>query len=254
MFKEEAMGFIFDGVSSSEMGIPSRMSVQNRIPDIRNNTDKLAGRHGIMDFGETISERKIEITCLIPPGLNAHQLLDKKDSIVGWLNPDKGLCRLELGQEPDRYYNARLFDGVSFINLVRNADTFDLSFFCPDPFAYAIQDEKFILKASGDIKRTLGNVESHPVYEIRGNMADSSQEVKFLVNGESVTLCGPLSESDVLVIDTDDMTVKIGTENALGQMKELNFPYLKAGTNTITFSESTGTLTSVCVKAKSRWL
>ena len=76
------MGFIFDGVSSSEMGIPSRMSVQNRIPDIRNNTDKLAGRHGIMDFGETISERKIEITCLIPPGLNAHQLLDKKDSIV----------------------------------------------------------------------------------------------------------------------------------------------------------------------------
>ena len=248
------MGFIFDGVSSSEMGIPSRMSVQNRIPDIRNNTDKLAGRHGIMDFGETISERKIEITCLIPPGLNAHQLLDKKDSIVGWLNPDKVLCRLELGQEPDRYYNARLLDGVSFINLVRNADTFDLSFFCPDPFAYAIQDEKFILKASGDIKRTLGNVESHPVYEIRGNMADSSQEVKFLVNGESVTLCGPLSESDVLVIDTDDMTVKIGTENALGQMKELNFPYLKAGTNTITFSESTGTLTSVCVKAKSRWL
>lgn len=89
---------IFDGVSSSEMGIPSRMSVQNRIPDIRNNTDKLAGRHGIMDFGETISERKIEITCLIPPGLNAHQLLDKKDSIVGWLNPDKGLCRLELGR------------------------------------------------------------------------------------------------------------------------------------------------------------
>ena len=59
LFKEEAMGFIFDGVSSSEMGIPSRMSVQNRIPDIRNNTDKLAGRHGIMDFGETISERKI---------------------------------------------------------------------------------------------------------------------------------------------------------------------------------------------------
>ena len=79
------MGFIFDGVSSSEMGIPSRMSVQNRIPDIRNNTDKLAGRHGIMDFGETISERKIEITCLIPPGLNDHQLLDKKDSIVGYI-------------------------------------------------------------------------------------------------------------------------------------------------------------------------
>ena len=69
-----------------------------------------------------------------------------------------------------------------------------------------------------------------------------------------MTLCGPLSESDVLVIDTDDMTVKIGTENALGQMKELNFPYLKAGINTITFSESTGTLASVCVKAKSRWL
>lgn len=248
------MGFTFDGVSSGQMGIPSRMSVQNRIPKLRNSTDQVAGRDGVFDFGNTLSERVIQITCLIPPGLDAATLLERKDRIVEWLDPGKGLRLLELDQEPGRQYLARLEDGVSFTNLVRNADTFELNFFCPDPFAYAKEDEVFTLTGSGDIRRRFGNVASHPVYEVRGSLADETQELVFLVNGEQVHVCGPLCSGEVLSIDTEDMTARIADRNALGQMKELNFPYLKTGINTVTIGEGSGTFDSLTIRARSRWL
>ncbi len=53
--------------------------------------DKLCRKHGIMDFGETISERKIEITCLIPRDSMPIQLLDKRGQHCRMAESDKGL-------------------------------------------------------------------------------------------------------------------------------------------------------------------
>lgn len=113
------------------------------MPDLRNNTITMPGRHGVFDFGETVSERKILISCFIPPGKTDEQFLSKKDAIIEWLNPDNGLCQLILDKEPGRVYEARLTSGFSFDRAVRNSCTFDLEFFCPDPYGYAISDETF---------------------------------------------------------------------------------------------------------------
>ena len=253
------MGFTFNGISSKQMGIYTRMSVENRIPDIRNNTDAIAGRNGVVDFGQTIGERRIEISCLIPPGQTVHGLLSLKDRLVAWLNPENGLCELKLDTEPGRKYYARIEDGISFERLVRTSNVFNLIFFCPDPYAYADSDEKFILTGSGNIKREQGNVRSHPVYELKGELGSKTDTIVFSVNGESVTICGPLKKSQTLVIDSDNMTAKLvssdGSENnALGQMKELVFPYLEVGENTITLGSDGGDITSLTINAKSRWL
>lgn len=253
------MGFSFHGKSSTSMGIPTRMSVENRIPEIRNSTDTIEGRHGIVDFGETLSERKIEISCFIPPGKTDRDLLELKDKIVDWLNPDHGLCPLILDREPGRQYYARLEEGLSFEKMIGNTGTFNLTFFCPDPFGYAIEDEVFTLTENTTIRRTKGNVVSHPVYEIRGAISDKSNSITFTVNGEKVTICGPLADSEVLYLDTDDMTARIVTQvgeqrNALGNMLDFHFPYLTMGENMIALGTNGGTFTSLIVHAKSRWL
>lgn len=253
------MGFSFNGITSKEMGIPTRMSVENRIPDIRNLTDTIAGRHGVFDFGETLSERRIEISCFIPPGKTDVGLLTLKDKIVEWLNPDKGLCPLVLDTEPGRVYMARLEDGLSFERMIRNTGTFELIFFCPDPFAYAIEDEVFVLTQSETIKRQLGNVQSRPVYEIRGVLSDERQSLSFTISGEQMVIKGPLLEGEVLYVDTEDMTAKIiaadGTEkNALSHMAAFEFPYLNMGENEVAIGAEKGTLTSFTIQAKSRWL
>ncbi len=253
------MGFTFNGITSKSMGIPSRMTVENRIPNLRNSTVEVPGKNGIVDFGNTLSERTISIGCLIPPKQTWAELLDLKDSLVDWLNPSRGVCELTLDTEPGRIYYARLDDGISFEKLVRRSSTFDLTFICPDPYAYAETDEEFSLTSGGTITRTLGNVESHPLYEINGTLASSSQTLTFSVNGTEVTISGPLESSETLYIDTDSMTAWIetsagATRNALAKISELNFPSLETGGNVITMSTDGGTFSSLKITARSRWL
>ena len=88
------MGFSFNGTTSQSMGLATRITNEYRMPDLRNNTITMPGRHGVFDFGETVSERKILISCFIPPGKTDEQFLSKKDAIIEWLNPDNGLCQL----------------------------------------------------------------------------------------------------------------------------------------------------------------
>lgn len=253
------MGFTFNGISSKSMGIETRMETENRIPSPRNQTGTLAGRHGILDFGETLSEREIGITCFIPPGKTDAGLLALKDALMGWLNPDNGLCRLALDSEPGRVYLARIRDGISYERMVRNTGTFKVLFFCPDPFAYAVPDEIFSLTSSAAVVRNKGNCGSAPLYKLQGMLADSGESVRITVNGEKMEIKGPLSASETLEVDARDMTAKAvsadGTvRNALGQMAVLNFPYLKPGANTVTIGVDGGTLSLLTVEARSRWL
>jgi predicted phage tail component-like protein len=253
------MGFIFNGISSDSMGIKTRMSTESRIPDIRNLTDNIAAKHGIFDFGETLSEREIHIVCFIPPGRTDEDLLALKDKINAWLNPDNGLCPLILDHAIDRQYYARLKDGFSYERIVRNTGTFELTFFCPDPFAYAVEDENFRMTTSETATRKKGNYDSAPVYEITGVLSDSSQSIRITVNGECLEVNGPLAEGETMFIKAEDMTARImgadGKEtNALGQMKTLTFPYLKAGRNAVTIGTTKGSLTLLKISAKSRWL
>ena len=170
------MGFSFDGITSKSMGIASRMAEEKRVPELKNHTIQVAGRDGVLDLGSSLSERVIGISCFIPPKRTMAGLLKCKDDIVSWLSPDKGVCALMLDTEPGRVYYARLQEGVNFERVVRLAATFDLTFFCPDPYGYAAEDEVFIITAQGNhvVNRTLGNLYSNPVYRLKGILASGA--------------------------------------------------------------------------------
>lgn len=59
------------------------------------------------------------------------------------VDPVGGLKQLVLDDVPDRYFMARLNAAVECERLLRSSGSFDLTFFCPDPFGYAIEDETF---------------------------------------------------------------------------------------------------------------
>jgi len=64
---------------------------------------------------------------------------------------------------------ARLKDKVDCERIIRAAGVFELSFYCPDPFAYALEDEVFTIMTTGQsaVTRSLGNIESRPVYYLK---------------------------------------------------------------------------------------
>lgn len=246
------MGFKFNGKTSQSFGLATRMTKENRMPDFTNNTITVPGREGLFDFGETIGERKIEISCFIPPGKTDEDFLARKDEIIAWLNPDIGLCDLILDKEPNHVYRARLESGFSFEKAVRNSCTFDLTFLCPDPYAYAENDEIYEITESGtfSINRVLGNADSLPIYSLVADLAKGKNAV-ITTNGSQMQINGALSENEVLVIDSSLMTAKVTDadgntlRNGLPLLESLNFPELKVGTNTIAIEADSTTEVTV---------
>ena len=257
------MGFTFDGTASRSMGIATRMASENRVPELKNRTIEIPGRDGLLDLGSSFSERVIEISCLVPPKRTQADFLDCKDRIVRWLSPDKGLCELELDTEPGRVYYARLRDGVAFERIAVLAATFDLTFFCPDPFGYAVEDEVFSIGETGSytVTRVKGNIESNPVYRLKASLSSgTNRSVIISTNGTELKITNAvLAASEVLVIDSAKMTAWVEDEhgntlrNALPYIADLNFPVLNAGNNTISITASNAAFTELEIQAKSRW-
>ena len=246
------------------MGIATRITTENRMPDLRNNTITMPGHEGVFDFGETIGERTIQISCFIPPGMSDEDFLALKDDIVAWLNPDRGLCPLILDREPGRVYSARLNEGFSFDKAVRNSCTFDLVFLCPDPYAYAAADETYDIADAGThtVSRSLGNASSLPVYSLTGVIPSGADAyITITTNGSELKIIGRLNSGETLVVDSALMTAKVvdtngdTLRNGLPLLSELNFPTLKVGENTVTVAVTGAsvTFTELEISARSSW-
>ena len=158
---------------------------------------------------------------------------------------------------------ARLNDAVDCERLIRSAGSFDLKFFCPDPFAYAVTDEVFSIAEAGThtIARVFGNIESHPIYRIQGEMTPgTSNYISITTNGmEMKIINATISAGEALVIDTEKMTAYVVDEsgetlrNGLPYLQELNFPTLAVGDNTVVVEVNNAALTELSIQAKSRW-
>lgn len=173
------------------------------------------------------------------------------------------MCGLKLDTEPGRVYYARLQEGVTFERVVRLAAAFDLTFFCPDPFGYAAEDEVFTITEAGShtVRRRLGNLYSNPVYRLKGVLTSGAgRYISIATNGVELKIANAvLSASEILVVDTAKMTAWVEDaegntlRNALPYISELNFPTLDAGLNTVEVAVSSATFTELEIQAKSRW-
>ena len=257
------MGFTFNSVASKSMGIRARLTSWQVSGQLRNYTTTVPGKYGVADFGADLDAREIRVECGILPKKTFGELILALDDIALWLDPTKGLGELILDDVPDRYFMARIDEKVDCERLLRSAGQFSLKFFCPDPFGYAIHDETFRIDAEGThgIRREKGNVDSNPIYRIKGVLEPSaSNYISITTNGQELKVVNAtLSEGETLVVDTDRLTAYVEDENGvivrngLPYLQELNFPSLFVGNNSISVSVKNGTFTSLDIQAKSRW-
>lgn len=165
----------------------------------------MPGKTDIADFGCDIFERTIKISCGVLPQRSFAELVSVLDSAVEWLNPANGLKQIILDDVPDRYFMARLSEAVDCERLLRTAGSFELRFACPDPYAYTLEDEAFVLIGRGTytVERLIGNADSEPVYLLKGVISASfSSYISLITNGEELRIVGPLPEGETLVIDS----------------------------------------------------
>lgn len=256
------MGFNFNGTASKNMKIKARLTSWQASPALRNFYETVPGKAGVADFGCDSGERIITLTCYIYPQKDFAALVSVLDAMAQWLDPTKGLKQLVLDEVPDRYFMARLSEAVDCERLLRSAGTFTLKFICPDPHAYALEDETFVISEEGEheISRSIGTTLSEPVYSIQGVVSsDTDSYISIITNGEELRITGALAEGETLIVDSNLVTAKVvdsvgdTLRNGLPFLYELNFPVLETGTNTVVVSTSNATFTELNIEANSRW-
>ncbi len=256
------MGFNFNGTASKNMKIKARLTSWQASPALRNFYETVPGKAGVADFGCDSGERIITLTCYIYPQKDFAALVSVLDAMAQWLDPTKGLKQLVLDEVPDRYFMARLSEAVDCERLLRSAGTFTLKFICPDPHAYALEDETFVISEEGEheITRSIGTTLSEPVYSIQGVISsDTDSYISIITNGEELRITGALAEGETLIVDSNLVTARVvdsigdTLRNGLPLLYELNFPVLETGTNTVVVATSNATFTELNIEANSRW-
>ena len=238
------MGFSYNDITSKSMGLKARLTSWQVSGSLRNFTTTVPGKYGVTDFGADFDYREIVVSCNIFPRHSFSALVSTLDDIAAWLDPVGGLKQLILDDVPDRYFMARLSAAVECERLLRSSGSFDLTFFCPDPFT-----------------RLIGNMESHPVYRIEGEIASGAgNSICIATNGQDLKIVNAtLAAGETLVVDTDRMTAYVEDadgmilRNALPYLEELNFPTLTVGSNTVSVTAANATFTGLEIQARSRW-
>ena len=235
------MGFSYNDITSKSMGLKARLTSWQVSGSLRNFTTTVPGKYGVTDFGADFDYREIVVSCSIFPRHSFSALVSTLDDIAAWLDPVGGLKQLVLG----------------------SSGSFDLTFFCPDPFGYAIEDETFSIAEEGNstITRLIGNMESNPIYRIEGVITSGAgNSISITTNGQELKIVNAtLASGETLVVDTDRMTAYVEDadgiilRNALPYLEELNFPTLAVGSNTVSVTAANATFTGLEIQARSRW-
>ncbi|GHV35081.1 hypothetical protein FACS18949_12340 [Clostridia bacterium] len=254
------MGFVYNGISSQDMKIKARLTNWQASPVLRNSFVSIPGKAGVVDFGSNIAEKIITVHCNIYPQRSFAALVSALDDMAEWLNPEYGLRQLVLDDVPDRHFSARLTDAVDCERLILSAGAFELKFVCPDPHAYALTDEVFTFNSVGEheLRRLNGNTDSEPVYLLKG-VIPANAYISIVTNNSELRVVGALAAGETLVIDSGKVTAKVVNaqcetlRNGLPCLRELGFPILRKGANTITISVVGATFAELKIQARSRW-
>lgn len=226
--------FIFKGIDSKEFsGL-----VVNTLPPItkapkRVETQQIDGVDGeiITELGYSAYDKDITIT------LTKHKDLDE---IMAWLN---GEGELVTSLEPDKFYNARIINEIDY-ERVYSMKSATITFRV-QPFKYELDENSVTLTESGKSVTNNGLETSKPIMTITG-----SGTIELSVNGNKFFRYTFPEEETEVVIDSEKQDAYLGTvlknRNMVGE-----FPILQSGENTITWD---GTITSIVIEPKSRWL
>jgi phage-related protein len=129
-----------DDVELQSLGIDVRLSSDEpMLPDVRQQSITIPGRHGAYDFGAFFDVRKFELDCVFKRQTHTdlkQQIRDFVRMFVDEFGRPKTV-KLRFGDELEKYYNVKVNAGVPVERLV-GLGTFTLPLVAHDPHAFKL--------------------------------------------------------------------------------------------------------------------
>lgn len=222
--------FKFKNISSDSFNM-----IINKLPPItkpkkKTETVEIDGLNGdiTIDNGYAAYDKQIQVTFLTLPNVN---------NLNNWLT---GSGQLILSNEPDKYYDAEIF---SEIELEREKAFYTATItFHVQPYKHKINESAVTGTTSVTVVNA-GVEDCLPIVKITG-----SGDVEVKIN--NVTICQVNIDDGFIVMDSEKQEAYKGT--TLKNRKMIGeFITLPSGSTTIT---TTGTVTAIEVKPRSRWI
>lgn len=213
----------------------------------------IEGKAGSIFRRKTSASYEITLSVFIR-GNSRTELIQTLRQIYAQLDTDEP-CPLMLKDEPDKYIMA-ILSGDTDIEIKNKHAIGKITFFCPDPYWYAIEDDIIQQKVQTEISfNRKGTAISYPFLEVQGE-----GKIEISVNNTKMTFEGSLKQDETLVIDSPQLTAYIIQKDgsiisALKDLNKLDFPILYGNTtNKVKINGvEGGTVTSYKMTCNSRW-
>lgn len=272
--------FEYNGIKSSKFNLVCKSVSRPMLPTIRPRTVQIYGKSGVIDYGGGDYNTRQITMHIAYIGKNYTELRHRAREIAAWLT-SKQWARLIINDEPDKYYLARVINGIN-LDAMQRLGQADITFEC-QPFAYMCTStgadptwdkadfpwmteipwnmvQSYQFSATGTTNYTF----EHPGTQEIG--CNSSQGSKFdiIVSGSWTTLELTLNEktieyteadSGTLVIDNVNMEIKLDWVNKLSKLDGDIDSFLTVipGENTIAI-DGTGLDITVTIDFIPMWL
>ena len=227
------MGVItFNGQSTEQLGLISQAIPVYEFPKKNYTYTHIPGRNGdlVMDSRSYENvERTYYLACIYA---NNTVFRDNAAMIISWLMGAKGYCRLEDSYEPDVYRMASYVNNGSLTDIYETATTLNVTFNC--------KPQRYL--KSGDVEVNIASLDPNPT------IYDALPLIKFkptAVGTLTITVGNYVVEVDVVesmvnkdnYIDSEIQHCYMEGNISINEHVTLSeFPVLKAGTTSITFT------------------
>lgn len=242
--------FIFNGIDFSNYIKVTKVTRPIMAPQSLSVTN-IEGRSGSTLHRKTSSSFSIPIEFYLKE-TNGKNLRGQLRELAGLLDSDVP-GRLIFKDENDKFINAIISENLDFEEILKTKGNGAITFFCADPYWYAIQDDEFTYTDQNE--KTFdrkGTAISYPVYTIEGQC----NKVSIHTNGDVMTVNTPLSSGEKLIIDSEKLTAYIEKDgvkrSVLMHLDNLDFPVLKQKGNKVKVTVE-GTMSKYIVKCNSKW-
>lgn len=166
------MDFSFNGISAKALGLQALDGIQRPLlMDITPVPLTVPGRDGAYLAGQRRGERIITVpVALDGRGMTPAEASAAVRTLAEWLAyPDP--APLVFSDEPDKTYYAVLADGCDLEQIVtwRRGN---LTFYCPDPYAYAVSATRQAMAMGANTITNDGNADVYPIYKFKLKQSD----------------------------------------------------------------------------------
>lgn len=272
--------FEYNGIKSSTYKLVCKSVSRSMLPAVQPRMIQIYGKSGVIDYGGgDYSTRKITMH-IAYIGSNYAELRSRAREIAAWL-ASENWAKLSINDEPDKYYLARVINGID-LDTVKRLGQADITFEC-QPFAIMATDtgadptweeadfpwitdipwnmvESYSFSASEPASFTFNN----PGTQVIGSDSPQGSKFNIIISGSWSTLALTLNEksleyteagSGTLTIDNVNMEVKLDGINKLSKLNGDIDSFLTVipSENTIEL-DGTGLDVSVIIDFAPMWL